>query len=374
MSGDKSSKPNGLGTDPMQRLASLKAPRDLMLGGVKPNKKVFTPNLNVARSKNKGQATTSAKETRNEEKNSRDSNRNRNFNRNQRNGPTLIKSAGVFSEGIGSSERHSSSRSYYGRDTEKTTNIMKKPAIRVKDFVKIDKELEEKKINMILRGGDTDELESIDFKDILDRDAPIKLPMDDGNWAKTHAKPKVKVKEEIVVKTEPREDGDCVISTPERKPDVKEAFEDTDLVNLLNNDKSTLIMLQLPSSLPGRGGRVEDDVPRRRTKNEPGPSAGGGADPGAADEQEEDNKCRLTDLEEGRIGKLQLHRSGRVTLALGETVFEVSMGTKAAFHQELVSVSTDDASRSAKVTSLGALRHKLNVIPDWETMFRDIPL
>lgn len=52
MSEDKSSKSNG--TDPMQRLASLKAPRDLMLGGVKPNKKVYIPNLNVARNKNKG--------------------------------------------------------------------------------------------------------------------------------------------------------------------------------------------------------------------------------------------------------------------------------------------------------------------------------
>lgn len=54
MSEDKSSKTNGIGPDPMQRLASFKAPRDLTLGGVKTSKKVFTPNLNVARNKNKG--------------------------------------------------------------------------------------------------------------------------------------------------------------------------------------------------------------------------------------------------------------------------------------------------------------------------------
>lgn len=37
-----------------------------------------------------------------------------------------------------------------------------------------------------------------------------------------------------------------------------------------------------------------------------------------------DNRCRLADLEEGRIGKLRVHRSGRVSLALGDTMFEVS--------------------------------------------------
>lgn len=53
-SDDKASKANGVGGDPLQRLASLKAPRDLSLGGAKPNKKVFIPNLNVTRNKNKG--------------------------------------------------------------------------------------------------------------------------------------------------------------------------------------------------------------------------------------------------------------------------------------------------------------------------------
>lgn len=50
-----SDKPNTNGViDPLQRLASMKPPRDLSLGGIKPNKKVFTPNLNVTRNKNKG--------------------------------------------------------------------------------------------------------------------------------------------------------------------------------------------------------------------------------------------------------------------------------------------------------------------------------
>ncbi|KAI8437338.1 hypothetical protein MSG28_011682, partial [Choristoneura fumiferana] len=38
-----------------------------------------------------------------------------------------------------------------------------------------------------------------------------------------------------------------------------------------------------------------------------------------------DNRCRLADLEEGRIGSLRVHQSGRVTLALGDTIFEAKV-------------------------------------------------
>lgn len=46
------------------------------------------------------------------------------------------------------------------------------------------------------------------------------------------------------------------------------------------------------------------------------------------------------------------------------------MGTQVAFHQEVVSVACDEQSRSASIVSLGALAHKLNVVPDWEAMFK----
>lgn len=52
-SNGNSSAQNGSKVDPLQRLPSFKAPRDLTLGAAKPNKKVFTPNLNVTRNKNK---------------------------------------------------------------------------------------------------------------------------------------------------------------------------------------------------------------------------------------------------------------------------------------------------------------------------------
>ncbi|XP_047034583.1 DNA-directed RNA polymerase III subunit RPC4 isoform X1 [Helicoverpa zea] len=361
MSDDKSSKTNGLGPDPMQRLASFKPPRDLTLGGIKTNKKVFTPNLNVSRNKNKGPS----KPQNNQKKDDKDRKDRRNDrNKNFRNGPNIIKSSGVFSEGLGSAERHSS-RSSYGREASDTVQTMQKPTIRVKDVIKIDRELEEQKIKSVFgeSGNMADEDNCEDFKHVLERDAPIKLPMDDGGWSKV--KPTVKVKQEVIVKREPEDD--CVLSEVEEKPrpDVKEVFENTDVVNLLRSEKPTLILLQLPDSLPGRGGKVDDDAPRRKIINdEPSTSTG--------EEKEEkpvDNRCRLPDLEEGRIGKLLIHRSGRVSLALGDTMFEVCYGTKAAFHQEVMSVGTDDASRSASLVALGDLQHKLNLVPHWETMF-----
>ncbi|CAH2986041.1 unnamed protein product [Chilo suppressalis] len=362
-------KTNGLGSDPMQRLASFKAPRDLSLGGVKPNKKVFIPNLNVTRNKNKGSLNVNARDHKKDDKGRKDrkNDRNKNFNKN---GPNVIKSSGVFSEGLGSAERHHSARFSYGRDSDSGgTAALQKPTIRVKDVIKIDKELEEQKIKSVL--GDNSILDddvNEDFKNVNERDAPIKLPMDDGGWSVKKGKSAVAIKQEVIVKDEPKDDVDCAITSVNQKAVVdvkKEVFEDTDVVNILRNEKPTLILLQLPNALPGRGGTVDDEPRRKQT--EPSTSTEDN------DEKPVDNKCRLADLEEGKIGKLRVHRSGRVTLSLGDTIFEVCSGTKAAFHQEVVSLAVDDNSRSANLIAVGDLQHKLNLMPDWETMFQDMP-
>ncbi|XP_047987257.1 DNA-directed RNA polymerase III subunit RPC4 isoform X2 [Leguminivora glycinivorella] len=331
--GEKSSTTNGLAPDPQQRLASLKPTRDLTLGGVKPNKKVFTPNLNVARNKNKGPNLNSARDQKRDDKGKRD--RKNDKNRNIKNGPNVIKSSGVFSEGLGAVERQSGRfGSYGGRDGGGApAATLQKPTLRVRDFVKVDKDLEEQKIRRVMGQDSPEDDEYEDLKQVAEKDAPIKLPMDTG--VATVPAPIVK----------------------------KEVFEENDVVNLLKNDQPTLILLQLPDSLPGRGSGG----------GEPEPSTSG-----SGDNKEEvtptDGRCRMSDLEEGRVGKLRVHASGRVTLALGDTIFEVSTGTKAAFYQEAVSVATDDSSRSANLISLGPLLHKLNLTPDWEAMFQDMPV
>ncbi|CAG9568373.1 unnamed protein product [Danaus chrysippus] len=348
-SGDKPNA-NGVNSDPLQRLASFKAPRDLSLGGLKPNKKIFTPNLNVTRNKNKGASSTSNRDSKKDERNRRD--RKNDKNKNFKNGPNIIKSSGVFSEGLGSAERHHSSRVSYGREVD-SSHTLQKPTLRVKDVIKIDKELEEQKIQEAFGENNAFDDEGEDFKQVLDIEAPIKLPMDDGSIKQLKAA--VKIKHEVTVKQEPSEDPSTAVLEQKPLADVKEVFEDSSVMNLLRSDKPTLILLQLADSLPGRGGASDD------RKHEPGTSE--------ATEQETDNRCHLSDLEEGRIGKMRIHRSGRVTMALGDTIFEVSAGTKASFHQEVVSVGVDEASRSASLVSLGPLHHKLNITPHWQSMF-----
>lgn len=356
--GEKSSTSNGLAPDPQQRLASLKPTRDLTLGGVKPNKKVFTPNLNVARNKNKGPNLNAARDQKRDDKGKRD--RKNDKNRNIKNGPNVIKSSGVFSEGLGAVERQSGRFGSYGnRDGGGApAATLQKPTIRVRDFVKVDKDLEDQKIRRVMGQDSPEDEEYENFKQVSEKDAPIKLPMDTRAWDRH--KP-VQVKQEVVVKAEPGEDAPCTIATVPAPIVKKEVFEENDVVNLLKNDQPTLILLQLPDSLPGRGSGG----------GEPEPSTSG-------DNKEEvpptDGRCRLSDLEEGRIGKLRVHASGRVTLALGDTIFEVSTGTKAAFYQEAVSVAAEESSRSANMISLGPLLHKLNLTPDWESMFQDMPV
>ncbi|XP_050355048.1 DNA-directed RNA polymerase III subunit RPC4 isoform X1 [Nymphalis io] len=355
-SGDKSNA-NITAADPLQRLASFKAPRDLSLGGLKPNKKVFTPNLNVTRNKNKGPSAANSREYKKDDRNKKER------KMRTRNGSNIIKSSGVFSEGLGSVERQFT-RVSYNRDSDSGPPLQK-PTIKVKDYVKIDNEQEEKKIKAAFGDDVSYENESEDFKTVLDVEAPVKLPMDDGGWSKSQTKAAVKIKQEVVVKQEPTDDVDDALPVMEEtpKPDVKEVFEDTNVANLLRSDKPALILLQLSDSLPGRGGA--DEEPRRQH---------GAPTTSAPDDTPVDNRCRLTDLEEGKIGKLRVHRSGRVSLLLGDSLFEVCSGTKASFYQEVVSTAVDDASRSANLVSLGALQHKLNVTPHWQTMFDNMSM
>ncbi|XP_048478094.1 DNA-directed RNA polymerase III subunit RPC4 isoform X2 [Plutella xylostella] len=343
---EKQSATNGTSssvTDPLQRLSSFKTPRDLSLGGAKPSKKVFTPNLNISRNK-KGPNLPTVTRDKSHDKGKKDRKSDR--NRNIKNGPNIIKSSGVFSEGVAASEIRSS-RAYVGgsRDSD-AAPVLQKPFIRVKDVYKIDKELEEQKIRSAL-GAAAEEASDEEAPDALaDSDAPVRLPLSDGV-------PSVEEKKAI--------------------PDVKkDVSEETDIVSLLRSDKPTLIMLQFPDTLPGRAAAPEDDAPKRRDNSQPSSST----EPATEDSEEkpDPDRCRLADLQEGRMGKLLIHRSGRVEIQLGDTMFDVAAGTPCSFRQEAVSVAVDEDSRSANLVSLGALPHKLNILPNWEALLADMAL
>lgn len=75
----------------------------------------------------------------------------------------------------------------------------------------------------------------------------------------------------------------------------------------------------------------------------------------------------LSLFSEGCLGKLQIRRSGRVVLRLGDISMDVSQGTAFSFLQQLVSVRLSEG-RSGDMMVLGNVHHKLVLSPDFHTL------
>lgn len=75
----------------------------------------------------------------------------------------------------------------------------------------------------------------------------------------------------------------------------------------------------------------------------------------AATPREFGNRCK--ELGAGSLGKMRLHKSGRISFRLGEVNFEVRAGTDCACAQELMALSAD------KCCSLGDVRARMLCVP-----------
>ena len=73
-------------------------------------------------------------------------------------------------------------------------------------------------------------------------------------------------------------------------------------------------------------------------------------------------------IHEGRIGKLRIHRSGKVSLVLGAVSLEVSLGTPCGFLQEVVCIRPSPP--DCKVTSVGHVSTRLVCTPDFENILQ----
>jgi len=74
----------------------------------------------------------------------------------------------------------------------------------------------------------------------------------------------------------------------------------------------------------------------------------------------------LKDASEGYIGKLQILRSGKARLLMGDVSLDVTMGTPCGFLQDVVAVHTEE-SRSEMIC-LGHVNHRLICTPDFEQL------
>ncbi|KAF5093458.1 hypothetical protein D0Z00_004054 [Geotrichum galactomycetum] len=103
-----------------------------------------------------------------------------------------------------------------------------------------------------------------------------------------------------------------------------------------------------------------------------------GADDGADDEDVEmrvvgDNaaakqSAAITRFPEGMAGKLRLHKSGKLTMLLGNIVMEVSQGTEANFLQDVVVMSPEEQ----KAYLIGQVTRKMIVAPDVDLLLEGI--
>lgn len=381
---------------PPGRLPSFGGRRDLTLGSsgagkighgleAKP-KRIYTPNLNVQRNKNKSDAV--IKEEHPNSKDKRDRNKNDGKGRKRDKTNNFIQSGGVFSEGVAGKTKVSGGRGGGGGgggDRDPSNNFIQKPKLNLQHDKKIDKEEEEMKLKELLRDNFLDD----PGMEPDATNAPVKLPM------LSVGKIKFEVKTEIKEEMESTKKQIAGVKIKQEKldedeKDVKSKLEnglvqsDTDtgaetvrmklpegikVHELFENKDPQIIFLQMPDCLPGLKPE-EERVPARPSTAaaKPSSSTEQSNSTSSTENAEAPKHCTLKSLPEGCVGKLQVLKSGRARLIFGDVVMNLDMGTQVGFRQDLVSVDLDHSSRGGDMINLGPVKARLVCTPDWETM------
>lgn len=151
---------------------------------------------------------------------------------------------------------------------------------------------------------------------------------------------------------------------PDLEPIKSEEFYQMD--QLFKADPSELMLFQMPDTLPGR---MPDDNERdSKIKSETNEEATSSLD----NKSKGPKLCSLDHLEEGLIGKLVRHRSGKTKLLIGESIFDIEMGLTCDFQQNAVVIESNTQQRSASMYSLGEIHTKYKVTPDWNWLFENM--
>ncbi|KAJ5894056.1 hypothetical protein N7495_005747 [Penicillium taxi] len=178
------------------------------------------------------------------------------------------------------------------------------------------------------------------------------------------------------------DEGESQGVTKQEHADGEEA-EDTEVEHKLAGQ---LFLMQFPPMTPNLvipGSTGDTALPSTETTAQSETEA---ADKAAADtavaEKAASNKARVLTaampwaLPAGRVGKLNLHKSGRVTMDWGGISFEVDRGSGADYVQEALIVSEPeaeeagqpqrDANSRKEAWSMGQLQGKFTVNPNWD--------
>ncbi|XP_039293442.1 DNA-directed RNA polymerase III subunit RPC4 isoform X2 [Nilaparvata lugens] len=192
---------------------------------------------------------------------------------------------------------------------------------------------------------------------------PIKLPLSQATqfFIKDEA-----IKEEgFKVKTEPQDFADqnsqeSKISSTGLKCEDKKSISTinrgiVDLISCAEEDK--FFQLQLPNCMPMFNVSSQSRQPETSQANNSEPNN---------TEQPSKKGHSLRDLPAGKVGKIQIMKSGRTRLVLGNTKMWLETGTQVAFNQELVGLDLDKTTHSGAAKCLGSVGLRMMVCPDWD--------
>ncbi|XP_029697342.1 DNA-directed RNA polymerase III subunit RPC4 isoform X3 [Takifugu rubripes] len=302
---------------PPGRLTSLRT-RDLTLSGAfKKSKKTFEPNVHALRKSKdelKEEVIVSKKE-----KTERDERKRETRSRRKRERPQTIQSHSIFEQGPADSLHKIGWRGI--------PHVQDSSIIPVDNLVKKETREDQDEIISKLQRDDF-----IDDPGLMndERLKPIQLPLGHLSSLKTtmtSGTEKPCQSYGTLSKTEPPKPV---------QPSLNKMLQDLKL-----SDKQELFFMQLPDCMPASGSAHSSNsstLADRRKVHLHGQVA------------KKDGSPVLSQFPEGFLGKLQIRKSGKVELRLGDIVMDVSEGAAFSFLQQLVSVHLSDGWKGDMMT------------------------
>ncbi|XP_020506957.1 DNA-directed RNA polymerase III subunit RPC4 [Labrus bergylta] len=344
---------------PPGRLTSLRS-RDLTLGGaLKKPKKTFEPNIHTVR-KSKDELKEEVRAPPKKERRERDERRRENRGR-RRERPPTIQSHSIFEQGPADTIRKTGWRGAvdpYDSTSSPVCKLVKKERTESED-------------------DDDEILSKLQRDDFIDDPGlrnepklkPIQLPLCQSVISSSTCPENPPLFRPPPCRAQSRSARLAAEFPKQEQPPLAELLQDLSL-----SGREELFFMQLPDCMPGRASGQKGDSALGSTAEKAAKKEGKAEDkrPAYLQAQEAAGKesCPvLSQFPEGFLGKLQIRRSGKVELKLGDVVMDVSEGAAFSFLQQLVSVNLSDG-RTGDMMVLGNVNHKLVLSPDFQALLR----
>lgn len=312
------------------RLASLRTRDMTLIGPPKKPRRTFEPNVNVVRKSKdeiKGQITTAQKQQRSDREEKRKERR-----AVKKEKPRIIQSHSIFEQGPAACSRKT------GRGP-----TVPEPRNSLCDLLK--REAEEDSDTALSKLYRDDFIDDPTLKN-NSRLKPIQLPL-------SHITSPSITAQSVV-------DGCGSEVCESKQPSLVELLRDLRL-----SDREELFFMQLPDCMP-----IKTTAHRPPDSASSGPSRTASRDTKLQPKVSASPKTQesvLQGFSEGGLGKLQLRRSGKVVLKLGDISLDVTEGAAFSFLQQLVSVRLSEG-RTGDLMVLGNVDHKLVLSPVFQTL------